>query len=74
MARRKEKVRVHEGMRFEEIPAFLSTAETAIIMHKSQGTIRKEIREGKIVAELVGSEYRIARDTLLRNTKEALSA
>ena len=64
--------RVYAGMKFADIPYFLTTAELGILLDKTQGAIRRGIRKGDIPADLIGGEYRICRDTVFKNTKEAL--
>ena len=74
MSRRATRVRVTSDMQYADIPYFLTTADVEVLTGQSQATIRRAIREGKIKADLIGGQYRICRDTIFQNTKEALSA
>lgn len=68
---RKRESRIRPGMKFSEIPCFLSTTEVEDLTGQKKDSICKNIREGKIRADLVGGEYRIFRDELFPMTREA---
>lgn len=62
---------VRNAKRFEDIPPFLNTAEVAYLMGQKQASIRKQINEGRLDADKPAGEWRISRDALFPNAKEA---
>lgn len=74
MSKKATRVRVTSDMQYADIPYFLTTADVEVLTGQSQATIRRAIRDGKIKADLIGGQYRICRDTIFQNAKEALSA
>ena len=61
-------------VRFDNIPYFMTVAELAELMGETPASIRRGIKEGRIVADKCNGRWRICRDTFFPNAKEALNA
>lgn len=55
----------------EEVPYFLSPAQVGIIIGETEATVRRGINEGRIVADKTNGRWKVCRDTLFPNTREA---
>ena len=57
---------------YGQIPYFMSTADLARLTGETPASIRRGIKEGRIVADMVNGRWRICRDTIFPRTKEAV--
>jgi excisionase family DNA binding protein len=61
-------VEKEDGM--SPVPSFYTTDEVAKILHLHPKTVRELLRQRKLKAIKIGSEYRISEDHLLQFIKE----
>ena len=61
-------------MAYEDIPLFLSPEELSALTGQTPASIRRGIKEKRIVADKVNGRWRIPRDTIFKNSKEVLAS
>ena len=58
-------------MAYEDIPLFMTTKQLAEYTGEHIGSIRRGIRDGRIPADKVNGRWRICRDAIFPNAKDA---
>lgn len=61
-------------MGYEDLPPFMSPRQLAEATGEHVGSIRRGIREGRIPADKVNGLWRISRDAVFPNAKQATKA
>lgn len=61
-----------EAMAFGDLPLFLTPEQLSELTGQTPASIRRGIRERRIVADKINGRWRIPRDTVFRNTREAM--
>lgn len=59
------------GVEPDGVPYFLTPAQVAVVIGETEATVRRGINEGRIVADKTNGRWKVCRDTLLPNTREA---
>ena len=62
-----------DDLSFGDIPFFLTPEQLSELTGQTPASIRRGIKEKRIVADKINGRWRIPRDTIFKNSKEALA-